>query len=354
MRIAIIASARYPIKEPFAGGLEAQTYWLAKLLRKRGHKVTVFASSESDPDLGVEAVCEKASELVFSQAALDDASALPAAFMKEHHAYMNLMLRLSRSNFDVVHNNSLHYLPIAMAPGINAPVLTALHTPPIPWLESAVRSRPEPDNTVYVAVSEHTRRSWGHVLDVRAVVPNGIEISQWTFSANPITGRAAWVGRITPEKGTHLAIEAAHAAGMSIHIAGPVSDRAYFYDAVAPALCADDRAEGHVSQKRLDEIWGSASVTFVTPRWEEPYGLVVAESLACGTPVAAFRRGGIPEVLSDETGILASPDDVEELATAAIEAANLDRRECRNWADVHCSVNTMVDRYEDLYLQLAS
>lgn len=108
MRIAIIASARHPIREPFAGGLEMHTYFLAQGLRARGHELTVYASAESDPALGLEPVCSPGARLNVSPAAESDPSMPALAFMEEHHAYLRLMLALADSDFDVVQNCALH------------------------------------------------------------------------------------------------------------------------------------------------------------------------------------------------------------------------------------------------------
>jgi glycosyltransferase involved in cell wall biosynthesis len=134
LRIAIIAHLKHAIREPFAGGLEMHTHLLAKSLRQRGHSVTLFASTQSDPVLGVEAICDAMSLLETGIAEAND-----VAFFREHHAYLRLMTDLRTRSFDVIHNNSLHYLPVSMADTIAAPMLTTLHTPPFCWLESGIR-----------------------------------------------------------------------------------------------------------------------------------------------------------------------------------------------------------------------
>lgn len=354
MKVGVIASARWPIREPFAGGLEMHTYGLASSLRKRGHDVTIFASATSDPQLGVEAVCAQASQLDLSVVARQDASAVAEPFMAEHHAYLHLMLRLMTADFDLIQNNSLHYLPVAMAAGINSPVVTTLHTPPTPWLESALSSRREPSNTAYVSVSAENGRSWMHAVTVRTIIPNGVDLEHWTFRVRPEERRVMWFGRITPEKGTHLAIDAAHRAGFAITVAGPVGNVDYFERCVKPGLNVGDVYAGHVTHTQLNTLVGGSVVTICTPCWDEPYGLVVAESLACGTPVAAFNRGAMHEILDDSTGALAPPGDVDALAGAVMAASSLSRRDCRQRAESECSLTVMVDRYERLYAELAS
>lgn len=352
MKIGIIASARHAIREPFAGGLEMHTHALATSLKKRGHCVTVFASATSDPELGLEPVCEPHRNVVFSKDALSDASALAKGFLEEHHAYLNLMLRLNDFRFDIIHNNCLHYLPIAMAKFVKSPIVTSLHTPPTPWLESALTSGPRPNDSIFVAVSQHTANSWSHSVQVHEVIPNGVDLDGWTFRPECSSDTAVWFGRIRPEKGPHLALEAAHLVGMPLAMAGPIDDTRYFEDEIVPRLAEDDTYVGHIDHVQLDALVGSAAVSLCTPCWDEPFGLVVAESFACGTPVAALRRGAMAELIDDSAGALAEEQTAESLAIAVKKAVRCARRGCRRRAQLHFSLPVMVDRYESVYEDL--
>lgn len=347
MHIGIIASARHPIREPFAGGLEMHTHAMATGLRGRGHEVTVFAAAESDPALGAEALCPRASQLDLSEAARVDPSMLTDRFMAEHHAYLHLMLRLPERDFDLVQNSSLHYLPVAMANGLAAPLVTTLHTPPTPWIESAVDAATDVSNVTFVSVSEHNARAWTQV-QVHRIIRNGVDPAAWPFRPDGDPELASWTGRIVPEKGPHLAIDAAHAAGLRIHLAGP-PDPAYLRDQVLPRLRPGDDYLGHLAQSDLAEVVGTAGVHLATPCWDEPFGLVVPEALACGTPVAAFDRGATREILTRRCGRLAPPGDVAALAAAALQARELARVDCRRRVEEHFSLDAMVDHYERLY-----
>ncbi|PPK64976.1 glycosyltransferase [Actinokineospora auranticolor] len=123
---------------------------------------------------------------------------------------------------------------------------------------------------------------------------------------------------------------------------------------MAPLLGGDIEYLGYLDHSALVALAGSAAVAVVSPCWDEPYGLVVAEALACGTPVAGYARGALPELLDDPTGILADPGDIPGLATAITAASTLDRRRVRVHAERTCSLTTMVDNYESLYRALAS
>ena len=344
MRIALIASARFPVREPFAGGLEAHTWSLASGLVARGHDVALFAAPGSDQALPVRQLPVRS--VVLSDAARADVSASEDWWMQEHHAYLSLMLELRGEAFDVVHNNSLHYLPVAMAASLDVPVISTLHTPPTPWLESAVQASHR-SPVSFAAVSAHTARAWRHVIPDATVVRNGIDVARWTQGAGG--GPAVWSGRVVPEKGPHLAAQAAALAGVPLVLAGPVLDQAYFDQLVRPLLGPTIEYAGHLRSEELVPLIGAASVCLVTPCWDEPYGLVVAEAMACGTPVAGFARGALPELVGREHGRLVPAGAVTDLARALVRAGDLDRDVIRQHAVQTCSVEAMLDGYEQLY-----
>lgn len=349
LRICLIAASRFPIAEPFVGGLEAHTHALAHELVRRGHQVSLFAAPGSDPSLDVHHLPVMRREP--SAAARADVGATPREWMNEHHAYLSLMLDLARDGdrrFDVVHNNSLHYLPIAMASSLAPVVLTTLHTPPLELLESAIDLAPP--NSVFVSVSHATARAWAPQV-ASTTIHNGIDADRWSYG--PGGGAALWFGRLVPEKAPDHAIRAARAAGMPLDLVGPLLDPTYFAREIEPMLGDGITYRGHLGHRELAQLAGRASVAVVSPAWDEPYGLVAAEAMACGTPVAAYARGGLPEVIGLDGGALARPDDPDDLALAMLRARDLDRRVVRRRAVEHFSLSTMVDRYVELYRQVA-
>ncbi len=348
LRIAVIASNRFPIRQPFAGGLESHIWHLARALADRGHQVSLFAGTGSDAAPGCRAL--EVRRLKLSDAAAQDISMPGLAFMNDHHAYLGVMLELARTGeFDVVHNHSLHHLPVAMAPMLPVPMLTTVHTPPTPWLESALTVTGGA-GTRLAAVSQHTARSWSHIAPDIEVVPNGIDTARWSLGAGG--DNLVWFGRITPEKGTHLAIAAARAAGTPLVLAGPVSDPAYFAESVEPQLGGQVRYAGHLVHDELLDLVGESAAALVTPMWDEPYGLVVAEAMSCGTPVVAFDRGGIRELIAPRAGRLVPPADVGAMAAAIPAALALDRHEVRRHAIARCSADAMLTSYVELYQQM--
>lgn len=350
MRICVIGPARFPVAEPFAGGLEAFIHSLVMRLAKHGHEVTLFGAAGCDPNLPatlIEAPKFRASEL-----ARADVGASPVGFIEEFHAYQSLIIELAengRERFDVVLNCSIHPLPISASRLIPIPVLTSLHTPPTDLLESAIELRGE--HASFVTVSEFMRRTWRQTVDAR-VIRNGVDVDKWRFGAGG--GGAIWFGRLVHEKGVDAAITAAKLAGIPLTIAGPKHDPDYFDEHIAPHLGDHVRYLGHLRHDELNHAIGASAVALVTPRWDEPYGLVAAEALACGTPVVAFARGALPEIITPTTGRLVTANDTDALAAAIPQAASLDRAECRARAETFCSHERMTQAYEDRMAQLIS
>ncbi|OBK16904.1 glycosyltransferase family 4 protein [Mycobacterium asiaticum] len=351
LRIAVIAHNHFPIREPYAGGLEAHVGQLTRALVNAGHQVTLFAAAGSDvgiahPSLTVEPLKRStAASVPFP---------LPGAVKEsDHQAFVTLMARLAGKNaakYDVIHNHSLHYVPIITAARLSTPVLTTLHTPPFPLLEAAVGAV-RGNGLTFAAVSRAAAATWAHVgIERLAVVPNGIDLARWPAGRG---GRyLVWSGRIVPEKGPHLAIEAARRAGWRLVLAGPVVDAGFFRRQITPHLGDGVTYAGHLNQHLLASLVGGAAAALVTPLWEEPYGLVAAEAMSCGTPVVAFARGGIPELVDEHCGRLVAPQDVVAMARAIPVVSKLDRTQVRRSAIARHGVAAMAAKYVALYRNL--
>jgi glycosyltransferase involved in cell wall biosynthesis len=233
-------------------------------------------------------------------------------------------------------------------------MVTTLHTPPFWEMAGSIQLSPH-RNSVFVAVSESIRKSWSAVAEVDCVIPNGVDLDKFPFQPTPAADPYwFWSGRIVPEKGLHLAIEAARLANMPLRFAGPAANPGYFQSRIQPHLSQNTRYLGHLSQQQLTPLMGGARACLCTPIWEEPYGLVVAEALACGTPVAGFARGALPALIDGKSGILAEPGNAEALAAAAIAVQSFSRQDCRKRAEAICDAARMIEGYEALYHRLCA
>ncbi|MCF0051791.1 glycosyltransferase family 4 protein [Dyadobacter sp. LJ53] len=353
MRIGIIAHLKYPICKPFMGGLEAFTYDICQRLLARGHDVLLYACAGSDPILNVRPIlCEEDYHPITSSQFTS--RQLSTEYISTHHAYVEMMQEIDKDELDIIFNNSLNYVPIMMSALVKAPMVTVLHTPPIFELKNAIRREQDYGRVRYVSVSKTNAENWKAYAPQCDIIHNGIDLASWRFYSGNDRGYIMWFGRIHPDKGLHLAIDAARLAGKKMKIAGAISDAHYYETQIVPRL--DDSIEllGSCDHIKLNELIGNAEVSLITPCWDEPFGLVVAESLACGTPVAGIAKGALPHLLNERTGRLCSGNDVQELADCILMAGNLDRTDCRQRAEELFDVEKMVDAYEALFQKIVS
>lgn len=331
MHIALLAPLRFPIAEPFQGGLEMHTHLLARELLTRGHEVTLFAHPASDLAFAVEPFSVD-----------EDAGVLAAA-----GTYRRAMQAIAAGGFDAVHNNSIHFLPPLLAGKLRCPMVSVLHTPPYRSHRFTAALANRYENHRYVAISHFLGRQWERVIGQEyAVVHNGLDLAAWPFSAEPEPKTAVWYGRFTPEKGAEFAIAAALAAGYRLTLAGPVADPAYFNQHIAPALSAQITYAGHLNQAELAQLVGRSAVGIVTSVWDEPFGLAYVEMLACGTPVAGFASGAAAEIITPEVGALVPKRDVQALTQvlAEVERSRV-RAHCRQRVADAFQVEKMIEGY---------
>lgn len=325
LRILVIAPSRHPIREPHPGGLEAAVWDRVRSLRASGHEITLIAARGSDfldrtPErMRLPSVVwggDRSSDEAYPEGYLDQVTSVLDGVL-DH-------LAADPSAYDLVDNHSLHPVPIARSAEHGIPMLTTLHTPPLPELVAAADAAGPAHS--FVAVSGHTAQEWqAHGVE-STVLPNAVDPDAWPLGPG---GRSlVWFGRLVPEKGAHLAIDVAQSLGRPITVAGRVGDVQYFDGFIAPRLGDGVRHLGPMRRRRLAHLVGSSGCALVTPCWEEPFGLVLAEALTTGTPVAAFDRGGIAEVLEGLPGTRLVPaGDTAALAEAAEELLQLSASE---------------------------
>ncbi len=345
MKIAILAHVRQRIAQPFAGGMEAHAWQLAAGIQSRGHDVTLFASGDSDPLFNIDPVVDIHYEQVFPWAEHRGSAPL---INHLDAAYAAACDRIAAGGFDVVHNNSLHRFPLEHSRTDLTPTVTSLHVPPYDALHGFVQQSPSVRHHLTVTSRRQLQAWWPDNVPAQvSVLHNGIDVSKWRYRADG-NGTAIWCGRITPNKGTHLAAQAALRAGIPLMIYGAIEDPDYWHANVEPLLGSEIRYGGHLDTASLTEELGYASVFLFTPCWDEPFGLVAAEAMACGLPVAAFDMGAAGEVIGN-AGALAKAGDVPDLARAIGEAIAINRHIPRQRAVRMFSQDLWLDRCEALY-----
>ncbi len=345
MRIAVIGPSRNPVAAPYAGGQERFTAILADGLRARGHRIELWAREGTD-ELLADSLHVMPDRPDLSAVASQDPNLPEPSFLDDQVAYLAVMRDLlCRNDIDIVLNQSLHQLPLALAPALPVPLITTLHTPPFPWME--VGAWLAGADSHMVAVSSALRAQWETVTRV-TVIPNGVD--QRTFLPGPGGDSLAWAGRLTPEKGADIAIAAARLAGLPLRLAGPIADPRWFADVIHPLLGGKIEYLGQLGDSDLAQLYGASLATLVTPCWEEPFCLVAAESQMCGTPVVGVRRGGLAEVVSGPGGVLVDPGAgvLERLAAAIAAIGAVDRRAVAESARERLDCARTVDSYEQL------
>ncbi len=319
LTVAVIAPLRHPLGEPHAGGLEAAVYNRIRLLRSRGHRVLLVGVEGSVPGPSTAALTLPAVRWTEAGATARDTTFPPGHLDRAEVALEGALdwISANAGEIDVIDNHSLHSLPLQRAGSIGVPMLTTLHTPPIAEMLQAAGGG---DSRV-VAVSGHTARLWEDAgLRPVPVLHNMVDTATWRLGQGG--GSLAWFGRIVPEKAPHLAIEAAVEAGLPLALAGRIGDAEYFDAEIRPRLGGDIVHVGELRAREVARLVGRSSAVMATPMWDEPFGLVIAESLATGTPVVAFDRGGVPEVTGSNPGALLVPaGDVTGLAAGAASFA---------------------------------
>ena len=347
MKIAVLATNRSPISEPFAGGQESFTANYIAGMRARGHRVVAFAQAGTPAELAEETHYYPVAPSL-SEVASTDPNLPEPSFLDDQFAFAWAIRQLAvDTSVDVIANHSLHYLPLALS-SLLPPIVTTLHTPPFPWLEvgAALAGR----DADFIAVSDAVARQWTTLHP--QVIRNGVDAK--LFRPMPGVGKRSgvmWSGRITPEKGTHLAIEAARQAGRPLTIAGPIAHEEYWRQHVEPLLGPDVTYAGALPRQALIELLSTAQCQVVTPQWDEPFGLVCVEAALCGTPVVALGRGGVREAVTPETGVVVDPwgstEDVSgRLAAGIVAASGFDQQAVRQAAADTFDLDTCLDRHE--------
>jgi glycosyltransferase involved in cell wall biosynthesis len=348
LRIAQLAPPFESVPPAGYGGTERVVSTLTEELVRRGHDVTLFAAGDSRTSARLVPIVDKA--LWHIDAPSND-------FADHQTAIFGTIL--DRANeFDLLHSH-LDYLGFPLALATETPMLSTMHGRiDVPALYEIYRAFAD---LPLVSISDAQRRPLA-TANWQGTVYHGIELDQFTFT--PQSGRyLAFLGRMSPEKGLDVAIRVARRAGVPLRIAArpPLAfdhspevrrDREYFEQVVEPLLSGPDvELIGEVGGADKDEFLRNAAALLFPIRWPEPFGLVMAEALACGTPVLALGEGSVPEVITHGvTGFVCQLED--ELVRAIEWIPELDRRRCRAEAERRFSPGAMADAYETVYAGL--
>ncbi|MFI9559200.1 glycosyltransferase family 4 protein [Nonomuraea endophytica] len=328
MRVALLGPIAWRTPPLHYGPWEQVTSLLAEGLVARGVEVTLFATLDSVTTASLDGVSP--------HGYADDPSLDGRVWEAMHVAHA-----FSRSaEFDLVHSH-LDWLPLAFADHCRAPLLTTVHGfSGADILPAYARAR-----SAYVSISDADRAP---ELDYVATVHHGIDLGAFPFE--PAGGqRLISFGRIHPDKGTHSAIEIARRAGMPLDICGIVQDERYFEEEIVPKVDGERVTfHGSVGPHERGEILGRSAALLHPIAFDEPFGLSVVEAMACGTPVVAYRRGSMAEVVDPGvTGFLV--DSLDEAVAAVARVGSIDRAGCRAQAARRFGLEQMVDGYLRVY-----
>jgi glycosyltransferase involved in cell wall biosynthesis len=334
MKIAILAPVAWRTPPRHYGPWEQISSNIAEGLTKKGLDVTLFATGDSITAGKLDAICKKGYEEDRSQ----DAKVLECLHIS------NLMEKAS--NFDIIHNN-FDFLPLTYSGLIKTPMITTIHG----FSSQKIIPIYKKYNTIanYVAISNANRSP---ELEYMATVYNGINTNDFKFNPTP-EDYLLYFGRIHHDKGTAEAITIAKKCGRKLIIAGLVQDANYFKEKIEPQLNEQIVYIGNAGPEKRNDLLGKATALLHPINFNEPFGLSVAEAMLCGTPVIAFNKGAMPELIRhNETGFLVN--NVIEAVDAVKQLHSISRYECHQWAFSQFSSDKMVRDYTQLYQQVLS
>ncbi len=364
MRIAQIAPPWISVPPRGYGGTEMIVHYVTEELVKRGHDVTLFASGDSETKAHLSSIFP---------VALGNSGELKNHPLKPLLHYIECFER--EKEFDIIHNHAQYYA-MFLTDLVKTPVVHTIHGS---FSKEDVPDEDKRDtlrkfkNQKFVSISNSQRRGMEN-LNYLATVYNGIDSSQFSFSDKK-GEYLYWMGRITQKKGPVDAVEAAKVLKMKLRIAGTVDpvDKDFCETVLFP-LIFDSKIsnliefEEEIKRERKIMLYKDALCTLYPIHWEEPFGLVMVESMSCGTPVIAYNHGSVAEIVKDGvTGFIIDPDDedrplkgsfvikkqgVEGLVEAIKRIKEIDRRSCRKHVEENFTVERMVDGYERVYNQL--
>jgi glycosyltransferase involved in cell wall biosynthesis len=331
------------VPPPGYGGVESVVSVLTEALVRRGNAVTLFCAPGSESSARVVTLLHESypDEIERSLYEVDHVA----------RAFQEIDLAAGDGRFDVVHDHC-GFTALAMADRLDTPLVHTLHGQFT--ASTAAFYAHHGHKAALVGISQAQLALAPAGMGAVDAIPNPIDLRAWPLREHK-DDYLLWIGRMTAEKGPHRAIAAARAAGVPLVLAGVIQpgQQAFFDREVAPHLDGERvRFVGEVGGSVKRSLFACARALLMPIRWEEPFGMVMVEALACGTPVIAFPEGAARElVLHGQTGFLV--EDERAMATAVGELPRIAARDCRAWVAEHCDVDVVAAAYEATYRSVA-
>jgi glycosyltransferase involved in cell wall biosynthesis len=342
VRVLHLAPLWFPVSKNAQGGIETYLAHLISALERQGCRNHLLASGDSSSE----------AELI-EVVPMNVVSLMVKGEASEYVYYeQELLLRaLSHaSDVDVVHSHvGWSGYVLSGIPQLQQRILHTQHNPVTPDLMWFVERNPD---LLFSAVSEFQARKMRDAGARRCyVVHNGIDVDAFTFSEKR-GEEVAFLGRIEAEKGAHIAIDIARRNGLALNLAGPISEDYFFDEEIKPFLDGKIRYLGVLDHQEKNELLGRSLCLLMPSVWDEPFGMVAVEAMACGTPVVATASGALPEVVDQGvTGFIGA--DPQELGRLVEKAAELDRRAVRKRVAQRFDLDGTAKKYVDLYRRMA-
>jgi glycosyltransferase involved in cell wall biosynthesis len=332
MRIAVLSPVAWRTPPRHYGPWEQMASNLTEGLVDAGMEVTLFATADSVTSAKLCSVVNQG----YAEATEQDAKVLECLHIS------NLMEQAG--DFDLIHNH-FDFLPLSYSRLIQTPMITTIHGFSSERIVPVYQKYNSHGH--YVSISDANRHP---ALDYLGTVYNGLDTANFSYTATP-DDYLLFFGRIHPDKGTAEAIEIATQSKRKLLIAGIIQDDNYFKERIEPFLNDDIQFLGSAGPEDRNKLLGNASALLHPINFAEPFGLSVAEAMLCGTPVIAFHKGSMPELIKDqETGFLVN--NVAEAISAVGKIDTINREYCRDWAMERFSKEKMVEDYIKLYHQI--
>lgn len=360
MKILIVASLKRKVAPDVTASRSRIIYEVTKGLLARGHEVTILGTEDSHVP-GAKTI-----------------GIIPHAFTElppyenPYYAETSFLVQLAKkvesiaSDFDVIHNNTYpEFINLMVSDNITTPMVTTVHAQATPELDQVLGLFPK---TNLVSISKAHKQGFTK-SNIDHIVYNGIDTNVYSYSEER-DDYLLWIGRLSKAKdedgnfmdpkGVKWAIKTAQVTGERLLLSGNVEDKVFFEQEVKPHLNDKIQWIGAVSSEQplakeeVAKLMQKAKAFLMTINWAEPFGLVMAEAMACGTPVIGFDRGSVAELVIDgKTGFVVDPEKgVEGLAEAVKRIDEIDRRACREHVENNFSIEKMVEGYEQVYQKL--